>query len=53
VASGKMPDCVANTWKEIWNSGIPRAYQTDFEVYDERSRDWNNAVVDVYVSTTE
>ena len=53
VASGKMPDCVANTWKEIWNSGIPRAYQTDFEVYDERSRDWNNAVVDLYVSTTE
>jgi predicted transcriptional regulator YdeE len=50
VAAGKMPDCVANTWKEIWNSSIPRAYQTDFEVYDEKSKDWNKAKVDVFVS---
>src|SRR5450432_2869827 len=27
IAKGKMPDRVANTWKEIWNSGIPRAYK--------------------------
>lgn len=50
ISAGKMPDCVTNTWKEIWNSDIPRAYKTDFEVYDERSRDWNNAVVDVFIS---
>jgi len=50
VAAGKMPDCVANTWKEMWNSSIPRAYQTDFEVYDEKSKDWNKAEVDVFVS---
>jgi predicted transcriptional regulator YdeE len=49
-ASGKMPDCVANCWKEIWASPIERAYQADFEVYDERSLDWNNAEVDIYVS---
>jgi len=47
---GKMPDCVANTWKEIWSSNIPRAYQSDFEVYDERSKDWGNAEVDIYLS---
>src|SRR4051812_15497518 len=29
-AKGKMPDCVENAWKEIWKSGIPRAYQADF-----------------------
>ena len=49
IAKGKMPDCVANTWKEIWTSNIPRTYQIDFEVYDERSKDWNDAEVDVYL----
>jgi predicted transcriptional regulator YdeE len=50
TAAGKMPDCVINTWKEIWNSDIPRAYQTDFEVYDERSKNWNKAEVEVFIS---
>jgi predicted transcriptional regulator YdeE len=49
-SSGKMPDCVADTWKQIWNSNIPRAYQTDFEVYDERSKDWSNAEVEIFIS---
>jgi predicted transcriptional regulator YdeE len=47
---GKMPDCIANTWKEIWTSDIPRAYRADFEVYDERSKDWNKAEIDVFIS---
>ena len=50
IAAGKMPDCVTNAWKEIWNSDIPRAYQTDFEVYDERTKDWNKAEVDIFIS---
>ena len=50
VAKGKMPDCVVNAWKEIWVSAIPRSYKMDFEVYDERSKDWSNAEVDVYLS---
>lgn len=45
-----MPDCVINTWKEVWTSNIARTHQIDFEVYDERSRDWNDAEVDVYLS---
>ena len=49
-AKGKIPDCVVNTWKEIWTSDIPRTHQIDFEVYDERSKDWNDAEVDVYLS---
>lgn len=50
-AKGKMPDCVANAWKEIWSSNICRAYQADFEVYDERSKDWSNAAeVEIYLS---
>jgi len=49
VAEGKMPDCVADTWRKIWKTDLDRAYTADFEVYDERSMDWNKAVVDVFV----
>jgi len=50
TAAGKMPDCVANKWKEIWNANLPRAYREDFEIYDKRSKDWQNAEVDIYIS---
>ena len=50
IAAGKMPDCINNSWKEIWSSDIARTYQFDFEIYDERSKDWDNAEVDVYIS---
>lgn len=50
IAKGKMPDCVANSWRQIWQSDINRTYLADFEVYDERSKDWNNAVVDIFIS---
>lgn len=50
TAKGEMPDCIANKWREIWQSDILRAYKTDFEVYDERSRDWSDAEVDIYLS---
>lgn len=49
-AKGKMPDCIANAWKEIWNSSMSRAYEADFEVYDERSNNWNDAEVDIFIS---
>ena len=50
IASGIMPDCINNSWKEIWNSDLARTYQFDFECYDHRSKDWNNAEVDIFVS---
>ncbi len=50
TAKGKMPDCVANAWREIWNSDLPRAYRKDFEIYDEKSHDWNNAEVTIFLS---
>ncbi|QNK63643.1 AraC family transcriptional regulator [Pedobacter sp. PAMC26386] len=51
VTRGKFPDCIANTWREIWKSDTPsRAYQVDFEVYDERAADWNNSEVDIFLS---
>ena len=50
TAKGQMPDCVADEWRSIWASDITRGYRYDFEVYDERSKDWNDAVVDIYIS---
>jgi len=50
TAKGEMPACVTNVWREIWESDIPRAYQSDFEVYGERSRNWSDAEVDIYLS---
>ncbi|MGY3052057.1 putative transcriptional regulator YdeE [Pedobacter sp. UYEF25] len=50
-SKGKMPDCVANSWKAIWQSQINRNYTFDFEVYTERSKDWNNAELEIFVST--
>lgn len=49
-AKGTMPQCVIDTWISIWNSDLPRAYQADFEVYGEKSQDWNNAEIEVYIS---
>ena len=51
---GAMPQVLIDTWMHIWNldptqPGGNRAYQADFELYDERSRDPNDAQVDVYI----
>lgn len=53
TAKGQMTGCVTEVWKSIWNSSINREFGFDFEVYDERSRDWSKAEVDVYVSVAE
>ena len=52
-AKGVMTGCITDTWKKIWNSDIKRKFGFDFEVYDERSQDWSNAEVDIYISTID
>lgn len=52
--AGKMPDVIIQTWQHIWGLnpaelGGSRKYFADFEVYDRRAMDPNNAVVDIYV----
>lgn len=49
-AKGVMTGCITEAWTTIWNAQIPRKFGFDFEVYDERSQDWNDAEVDIYVS---
>jgi predicted transcriptional regulator YdeE len=52
---GPLPKVVPKAWAEIFEledeKKLQRAYQADFEVYDQRSRDPQNAQVDIYVGT--
>jgi AraC family transcriptional regulator len=54
LARGKMPDSIQNTFKYIYHEWLPKSkYQhagsPEFELYDERSDDSENAEVDIYV----
>ncbi|MDP1574640.1 MAG: GyrI-like domain-containing protein [Coxiellaceae bacterium] len=56
--AGKMPDNIIQTWQAIWamdakQLGGKRNYIADFEVYDDRALDPNNAIVDIYIGIQE
>ena len=51
---GSMPDVVRKPWQQIWQMapaelGGIRSYIADFEIYDERSRDHQNIILDIYI----
>lgn len=51
--SGPMPEICINAWQKIWNMndsdfGGERAYIADFEIYDERSLDPQNTILDIW-----
>nr|AIA10932.1 GyrI-like small molecule binding domain protein [uncultured bacterium] len=50
IAKGKMPDCLIDTWGQIWSADIRRSYTADYEVYGVRSIDAENAEVDIYIA---
>src|SRR5262249_52458943 len=52
---GPIPAIVFGVWKRIWGMsakelGGERAFGVDFEVYDERAHNRNDAQIEVYVS---
>lgn len=49
IAKGKMPDCISEKWREIWKENIERTYKFDFEVYGEKSQNWEKAEVDINI----
>ena len=51
---GSMPDVLRKPWEQIWQMtpkefGGKRCYLADYEIYDERSRDHQNIVLDIYI----
>lgn len=50
TTKGKLPDIVPQMWMKIWNSGIERAYRSDFEVYGVKASNREDAEIDIYIS---
>lgn len=54
---GPITEIVIKTWQNIWRwfeqSDVERAYTGDFEIYDERCSEQNEAQVDIYVAIKE
>lgn len=51
---GPMPAVCIDMWQHIWKMkaadfGSERTYNADFEVYDERSQNLQNAILDIYI----
>jgi predicted transcriptional regulator YdeE len=51
-AEGTLPNAVIDAWKMIWHSDINRTFKYDFELYDDRAQDQNNAEVDIFIAVT-
>lgn len=49
-SKGKLPDCVVDTWSNIWQSDLNRKYIADFDVYGPEAQNPENAVVYTYIS---
>ena len=54
TARGKMPDSIQHATKYIYREWLPKskyqhAHSPEFELYDERSGDSENAEVDIYI----
>jgi len=52
--TGPIPTIIINAWHKIWHMTPAqlkgkRNYIADFEVYDSRAQDVNNATVDIYI----
>lgn len=52
--SGSMPNVIIDAWQQIWKMtpntlGGQRCYLVDFERYDERARDHNNTIAQIYI----
>ena len=46
---GNRTQIVSEMWQKIWKEQDGRSYIADFEIYDDRAQDPENAIVDIYV----
>jgi predicted transcriptional regulator YdeE len=50
ISTGKLPECVVNTWMKIYLSDIKRKYKADFDLYGSKGKNPANAEVETYLS---
>lgn len=52
---GEMPGVVIEVWQKVWDleskSELKRKYSVDLEIYDERSMNPANAIVEMFIAT--
>ncbi|WP_316793894.1 GyrI-like domain-containing protein [Pedobacter frigoris] len=54
VAKGKLSDQIVFTeWQKIWNTDLPRAYTSDFEIYGAGAQNPDQAEVEIFVGVKE
>lgn len=57
TAQGSQIAVVVGTWQDIWNleshKKLSRSYVCDYELYDDRSKDSNNAIVEIHIGIKE
>lgn len=46
---GKFPDCVADTWRHIWQDGSDRKYIADYDLYKAGARSFEETETEIYV----
>lgn len=46
---GKFPDCVADTWRQIWQDEAPRSYIADYDLYKAGAESFETTETEVYV----
>jgi predicted transcriptional regulator YdeE len=49
-----IPQVIINAWQKVWKMSVDdlggtRSYKVDFEIHDERARDPQQAVIDLYI----
>jgi len=45
-----MQGAVYNEWMKIWDANLPRTFTADFEVYDEKAQNPEDAAVDIFIA---
>jgi len=50
TSTGKLPDCVVNTWIKIYLSGIKSKCTANFDLYGPKGKNPTNAEVETYLS---
>jgi len=50
---GKFPENVANAWREIWQTNIPRQYTADFDLYKAGAASFEKTEVEIYLAVNE
>lgn len=53
TSHGHLPESVVKAWRKIWQSNLQRSYTFDFEIYDERAQNPQDAIVDIYIAVAE